>query len=248
MIRIEAHEASVAFPLYQGANRSLKKLILAASTRGNVGRDATNRIIVQAINRVSFTIQDGDRIALIGRNGAGKTTMLRLLAGIFEPSSGRLDVTGKIAALLESTLGLDPESTGRENIILRGIYLGIKPRAMRCHADEIAEFAELGPYIDMPVRTYSSGMMLRLAFAATTCLPSEVLLMDEWLATGDLHFMAKAEARLEQYIAHSRIMVFATHSMTLAEKWCNRAFWLDQGHLVAHGPVAEVIEQYRAAA
>jgi ABC-type polysaccharide/polyol phosphate transport system ATPase subunit len=243
MARIEAQAAAVEFPLYQG-NRSLKRLILS---RGNLRRDATQRIIVRALDHVTFTINDGDRVALIGRNGAGKTTMLRLLAGIFEPSSGTIDVTGKVATLLDTTLGLDPESTGRENIILRGIYLGVKPRDMRGYADEIADFAELGSYIDMPVRTYSSGMMLRLAFAATTCIRTEVLLMDEWLATGDLHFMHKAEARLENYITASRIMVFASHSLTLVEKWCHRAFWLDHGRIVADGPVADIVAQYRKA-
>jgi lipopolysaccharide transport system ATP-binding protein len=245
MVKIVAHDASVEFPLYQGGSRSLKKLILNATKISNLQR-AGNRIVVRAIDGANFTIHDGERIALIGPNGAGKTTMLRLIAGIFEPSSGTIDVTGSIATLLEATLGLDYDSTGRENIILRGIYLGIHPNRMRRYADEIAEFAELGAYLDMPIRTYSSGMMLRLAFATTTQVRHEVLLMDEWLATGDLHFMHKAEARLEDYISASRIMVFATHSLSLAEKWCNRAFLLNQGHIIADGPVSQIVERYRA--
>ena len=245
MVQIIAREASVEFPLYQGGNRSLKKLILGATKLSNLRRTG-NRIVVRALDGVNFTIHDGDRIALIGHNGAGKTTLLRLIAGIFEPSSGTIDVSGKVATLLEATLGLDSESTGRENIILRGIYLGIHPQEMRRYADAIAEFAELGHYLDMPIRTYSSGMMLRLAFAATTQVQQEVLVMDEWLATGDLHFLEKAEARLEEFIAASRIIVFATHSLTMAEKWCNRAFLLNQGRIIADGPVKQVVDHYRA--
>jgi ABC-type polysaccharide/polyol phosphate transport system ATPase subunit len=170
------------------------------------------------------------------------------MAGIFEPSSGSISINGSIGTLLESTLGLDPDSTGRENIILRGIYLGIHPKEMKEHTGEIAEFAELGNFIDMPVRTYSAGMMLRLAFASATCVQSEVLLMDEWIAAGDIHFIAKANKRLEDKITSAMIMVLATHTLDLAEKWCNRAILLDQGRIVLSGPVHEIVEHYKATA
>jgi ABC-2 type transport system ATP-binding protein/lipopolysaccharide transport system ATP-binding protein len=245
MIGIKTHDVTVEFPLYKGGSRSLKKLLLAKAARGNLARDVHDRVVVKALDRLNFRIGDGERVALIGRNGAGKSTLLRTLAGIFEPSGGSVEVDGSISTLLESTLGLDFDSTGRENIILRGMYLGKHPKTMRGYVDEIVEFAELGNYIDMPVRTYSAGMMLRLSFATATCVGAEILLMDEWVAAGDMHFIEKAEARLAEHIRAARILVFATHSMELAEKWCNRAFLLEEGHIVADGATPEIIEHYR---
>lgn len=248
MAHIEARHLAVEFPLYQGSSRSLKKSILSRKSRGNIAQDASDRIVVRALNDLSFQIFDGQRVALLGFNGAGKTTLLRILGGIFEPTTGIVNVEGNVATLLESSLGLDLDSTGRENIILRGMYLDIHPAQMRKHVDEIVAFTELEAFIDMPVRTYSAGMGMRLAFATATCVQSEVLLMDEWIAAGDIHFIEKANKRLENSITAARIMVFATHSLELAAKWCNRAMFLEQGRIVNYGPVDEIIEQYTAAA
>lgn len=245
MAYLRPRDVSVEFPIYQGGSRSLKKAVLAVSSQGNLARDAYHRITVRALSQLSFDLEDGDRLAVIGGNGAGKTTLLRVLAGIFEPTQGRLFASGRVSALLNPSVGLDPDSTGRENIILRGVYLGIHPREMRTRIDNVATFAELGSYLDLPVRTYSAGMMIRLAFAVSTCVPTEILLMDEWLSAGDAHFLARARERMANFVRSSKIMVLASHSMSLVEEWCNRGILLEQGRIVASGPVREIVARYR---
>jgi ABC-2 type transport system ATP-binding protein/lipopolysaccharide transport system ATP-binding protein len=166
------------------------------------------------------------------------------MAGIYSPTRGELYSSGRISALLDVSLGLNPEATGRENIILRGMYMSIHPREMRSHVDEIVEFAELGPYIDMPARTYSAGMLVRLGFAISTCMPAEILLMDEWLFAGDARFLDKAQQRMEQFVGSSSILVLASHSTDLLRKWCNRGIMLQHGRVAAHGHVHDVIAAY----
>ena len=237
---------SVDFPIYQGSSRSLKKLLFATSTQGNLARDAFDRINVRALNDITLHINDGDRLGLIGANGAGKTTLLKVLAKIFHPTRGSIVVSGRISALLDATVGFNPEATGRENIILRGMYMDVHPREMRARVDGIAEFTELGPYLDMPVRTYSAGMMIRLGFAVSTCIPPEILLMDEWLSAGDAHFLEKAQIRMREFVTGSNIVVLASHSLPLLQQWCNRAILLDRGRVTAMGSVDEVISAYQA--
>ena len=156
--------------MYQTSSRSLKKSILASTTRGNLARDALNRINVKALSDLNFNIEQGDRVGLMGLNGSGKTTLLKVLAGIYRPSRGQLLASGRVSALLDINVGMNGELTGYENIILRGMYMGIHPREMRKRSDEIAEFTELGDYLSMPLRTYSSGMTVRLSFAIATCI------------------------------------------------------------------------------
>lgn len=237
-------DVTVEFPLYRGSSRSLKKSLLATSTFGNLAQDALDRITVRALSNVDLDIRSGDRLALIGRNGAGKTTLLKLLAGVIEPTAGSVASEGTVASLLDMTVGLDSESTGRENIVLRGMFMGIRPREMRLLADEIAEFTELGEYLDMPVRTYSAGMMVRLAFGISTCIRREILVMDEWLSAGDALFLEKAEERVKQFVEESSILVLASHSTEIIREWCNRGVLLDQGRIAAVGSVDEVIDAY----
>jgi len=244
MAFLRLRNLSVEFPIYQGSSRSLKKMLVATTTQGNLARDATDRINVRALNDVTFDIEDGDRVGLIGVNGAGKTTLLRVLAGIYSPTRGELYSSGRISALLDVSVGLNPEATGRENIILRGMYMNIHPREMRARVDEVVEFTELGPYIDMPARTYSAGMMVRLGFAISTCMPAEILLMDEWLSAGDARFLDKAQQRMVQFVGSSSILVLASHSTDLLRKWCNRGIMLQHGRIVAHGGIDDVITAY----
>ena len=241
---LRARNLSVEFSIYQGSSRSLKKMVFATAMQGNLGRDSADRINVRALNDVSLDIENGDRVSLIGANGAGKTTLLRVLAGIYFPSRGELYSSGKISALLDASVGLNAEATGRENIILRGMYMDIHPREMRARVDKIVEFTELGPYIDMPARTYSSGMMVRLGFAISTCMPAEILIMDEWLSAGDIRFLEKAQRRMEQFVGGSSILVLASHSPELLRKWCNRGIMLQNGRIAAHGSIDEVIKAY----
>jgi ABC-type polysaccharide/polyol phosphate transport system ATPase subunit len=244
MAFLRAHNLSVEFLMYQGGSRSLKKILVATTTKGNLARDATHRISVRALNDVTLDIEDGERVGLIGANGAGKTTLLRVLAGIYSPTRGKFYSSGRISALLDVPVGLNPEATGRENIVLRGMYMNIHPRDMRSRVDEIVEFTELGPYIDMPARTYSSGMMVRLGFAISTCMPAEILLMDEWLSAGDARFLDKAQRRMEEFVGSSSIVVLASHSMDLLRTWCKRGIMLQHGRVAAQGPIDDVIAAY----
>jgi len=245
MTFLRLRDVKIEFPLYQGSSRSLKKTIFANTPFGDLKKDALNRVNVVALHDLNLDIENGDRLAIIGPNGAGKTTLLKVLAGIYQPVAGRIQSSGRVTALLTTSVGLNPEATGRENIILRGMYMDVHPLEMRARIDEIAEFTELGPYLDMPVRTYSSGMMVRLSFAASTCTASEILLMDEWLSAGDESFLDKAQKRMERFVGASSILVLASHSVELLKRWCNRAILLDHGRISASGDVETVVGAYR---
>lgn len=242
---VHLENVSVEFPIYQGSSRSLKKVLLASSTRGNLASDARHRVNVRALSEISLELRSGDRFALIGANGAGKTTLLKVLAGVFEPTQGRIISSGRVTSLLDTSVGLNPDATGHENITLRGMYMGIHPREMAERAAAIVEFTELGDYLDMPVRTYSAGMMIRLAFAISTCIAPDILIMDEWLTAGDARFLAKAQRRIEEFVRHSSILVLASHSMELVEKWCVRGALLHHGRVLALGPINNIVAAYQ---
>ena len=238
----------VEFPIYQGSSRSLKKSLLAKTTQGNLARDARDRVTIVALSDINLDIEHGDRLAVLGANGAGKSTLLKVLAGIYEPARGRLYAAGRVSALLTASVGLDPDATGRENIVLLGMYMDVHPREMRARLEEIAAFTELGYHLDLPVRTYSSGMMIRLCFAVATSVRPDILLMDEWLAAGDAGFLSKARKRMEDFVSGSSILVLASHSIPILQEWCNRAILLDHGKIVAMGDVKDVAAAYQAAA
>ena len=248
MASIRVDNVSVEFPLFGGSSRSLKKTLMHLGTGGRIGRDVADRVCVQALRGVSFTVEHGDRLGLIGSNGAGKTTLLRVVVGIYEPTFGTVHRVGHVIPLFDPALGMDPEATGYENIILRGLLLGLEPSEVRERTAEVAEFTELGDYLAMPVRTYSTGMMLRLAFAISTCAQPEILLMDEWIAAGDVQFLSKAEQRMNAIIDSSSILVIASHSEDLIKRFCTKALFLEQGQINAFGPVREVLDAYRNAA
>jgi ABC-type polysaccharide/polyol phosphate transport system ATPase subunit len=248
MASLRLRNLCVEFPIYQGGSRSLRRLLLAASRVGNLGRDAADRINVRALDDVTLDIEDGDRVGLIGANGAGKSTLLKVLAGIYTPTRGGFYSTGRVSSLLDVSVGMMADATGRENIILRGMYMDIHPREMRAKVDEIAEFTGLGAFLDMPVRTYSAGMSVRLAFAVTTSIRPEILLMDEWISAGDEKFLDKAHRRLTEFIDRSSIVVLASHSVPLLREWCNRGVFLSQGRVACSGGIDEAIDAYHAAA
>jgi len=234
---------SIDFPLYHGNARSLKKR-LVASVSGRMGADAKHRVVVKAVRDVSFSLASGDRLGLVGRNGAGKTTLLRALAGIYEPVAGSLRVVGSINALLDPNLGMNLDLTGRENIILRGQYNRLDRAAIRRLADDVAAFAELDDFLDLPVRVYSSGMLVRLGFGLATAIKPQVLLMDEWLLAGDSNFLDKARARLEDLVRGAEILVLSSHLPEVVRDWCTRVIWLDQGRVRADGPADAVLAEY----
>ncbi len=206
------------------------------------------RTFERALDDVSLTFEHGDRIGLIGANGAGKTTLLRVLAGVYEPAHGRVWRYGRTAPLLNVSLGIDAGATGYENIMTRGLFLGLMPEEVRERMDEIAAFTELSDYLAMPVHTYSAGMRLRLAFAVCTCFEPEILLMDEWINVGDRAFVKKARRRLEEFIDRTGILVLASQNSALLERVCTTGVLLDTGRVKARGPIGEVLEEYREAA
>lgn len=240
---IDVTDVSVFFPLYHGSSRSLKKTVMAAAS-GRLGQDRQSRVVVEALRNITFSLTSGDRLGLIGMNGAGKTTLLRTLAGIYEPVMGRVRVQGVLSTMLDTGLGMNVELTGRENIQLRGLYSGLNRAELPRLEQDVAAFSELGDFMDLPMRTYSAGMVVRLSFALATAIRPQILLMDEWFLAGDAEFLEKAQARLESVVRGAEILVLSTHLMPVIRKWCTRALWLDQGRILADGAPDDVIPRY----
>jgi ABC-2 type transport system ATP-binding protein/lipopolysaccharide transport system ATP-binding protein len=245
---IRLDHVSVSFPIYSAGGRSIRTRLMAAGTGGRIGTEGASHVVVRGLHDVTVDIAHGDRIALVGRNGAGKTTLLRVIAGIYEPIAGTSMIDGKVAPLFDTGLGLDPESSGYENILLRGLYLGLSKAEIKTKADEIAAFTELGPFLSLPLRTYSAGMQARLSFAVSTSIDPEILLLDEGIGAGDAAFLEKAQHRLDAVVGRAGILVVASHSEALLRQLCAKAILLDQGSVVATGPVEEVLERYQQAA
>ena len=237
---------SVSFPIYQGGSRSLKKSLLFRGSGGQLASDASHRVTVEALRNVSLEFGTGDRVALIGSNGAGKTTLLRVMAGIYEPVIGVVKSRGRISPMFDIALGIDGEISGYDNIRLRGLILGLSAREIEERMADIAEFTELGDYLDIPVRTYSSGMMTRLTFAVATCFAPEILLMDEWIVAGDAGFLAKAQHRIKSFVERAGILVLASHSSDICRQWCNKAVWMERGEIKMHGEIEMVLDCYNS--
>jgi lipopolysaccharide transport system ATP-binding protein len=244
MAKITLSKASVDIPIFNANGRSLTSRILEVATGGRLDADPKGKVIVRALSDVSLELQDGDRIGLVGHNGAGKSTLLRVLSGVFVPTGGTALIEGPVGSLIDVSLGINPEASGRENIFLRGALLGLSKAEVKEKFDEIVEFSELGEFIEMPMRTYSSGMQLRLAFAVSTIVRPEILLMDEWLSVGDEGFKAKASERLTTVVDASKILVLASHSRELLEKVTNKVLWLEHGEVKMFGPSSELLEAY----
>ena len=234
---IAASHVRVEYPILQSTNRSLKRRFVSAATGGRIAHDARDHIVVTALNEVSITIGEGERVALVGHNGSGKTTLLRTIAGVYRPVSGVLDVRGTISTLFDISTGFDAEATGRENVTLRGLVMGLARSQIADRMEDIREFSGLGDYFDLPVRVYSSGMLLRLAFSVATSVQRDIVLMDEWLAVGDAEFSERAEKRLHDHLHSKSILILATHSEDLVRRVCNRRIELNHGRVVADNPV-----------
>ena len=247
-VSLRLESVTVDFPVYNTGLRSLKSRLLHHGTGGRIARGAGNRLLVRALDDVSLRLEHGDRVGLVGPNGAGKTTLLRVLAGAYEPARGRVHRHGRTASLLSLSLGIDSDATGYENIMTRGLFLGLMPEQVRERTEEIAAFTELGDYLAMPVHTYSAGMRLRLAFAVCTCFEPEILLMDEWLSVGDRAFVEKAQRRLDEFVARAGILVLASQNAALLGRVCDTGVLLDAGRIKAHGPIDEVLREYKQAA
>lgn len=244
MARIELRNISVEFPVYNIKARFLKNQFLRLATGGNVLKDANQHIVVRALNNISLSIQHGDRIGLVGHNGSGKSTLLRLLAKIYEPTVGDFFIEGNISPMLDLMQGIETEFTGYDNITIRGTLLGLSRKQIKNQIDDIAEMTGLGDYLAMPVRTYSSGMMVRLAFAISTSIAPDILLIDEVFGAGDANFMQRARDKMVSLLNQSSIVIIATHSPDLIKEFCNKAILLDSGQIKCFDKVEKVMKVY----
>ena len=243
MAFIELVDASVEIPIFNSRGRSLKTTLIRR-VGGQVEADDSDTVTVKALRRLNLTLKPGDRLGLIGHNGAGKSTLLRVFAGSYEPSTGHAEITGTVSSLIDMEMGMDPELTGADNIIQRGVFLGMSLKEARRAIPQIAEFSELGPYLHLPMRTYSSGMRMRLAFATSTTRHPDILLFDEMISFGDAGFAGRAKARLDAMMDNAKILVLASHDVGSLKAYCNRAVLLEAGALIAEGPVGEVWTRY----
>ena len=245
MAQIVLKNVVAEFPIY-GGQSSLRNALFGRVVGGVLRRqhDSGRRPVVRALDNVSLTINHGDQLGIVGHNGAGKSTMLRVLAGIYEPSLGTIEVEGKISPLFSTSPGLDLDDTGYENIVTCGLMLGMSRGEIERKLPQIEAFSELSGYLALPAKTYSTGMLVRLGFAIATAIDPEILLLDEELGAGDARFARHAAERVANLIEHSSIMVFASHSEDLIRQMCNRAILLDHGRLVADGPTGDVLAMY----
>lgn len=249
MASIEFENLSLEFPVYGMVSRSLRKDLVRVSTGGRWVTPASGSVVkVRALDSLNLRIEHGDRVGLVGHNGSGKSTLLRVVSSIYEPTEGRLKLDGKVYALLDVMLGMDPESTGYENIILCGLIHGLTKKEILKKQTAIAEFTELGDYLSMPIRTYSTGMQVRLAFSIATSILPEILVLDEVIGAGDAAFIEKARARLYEIMNASAIVLLASHDISILRSACNKILWLDGGKVNYFGDVAEGIEAYEKSA
>lgn len=241
---INLENVSVSFPIFNVKTQSFKNKIIK-SVMGNIISNNQDKVVhIDALKNINIKIESGERIGVIGGNGSGKSTFLRLCSRIYKPSTGSIDIKGDISSLINVNVGIDPESTGRENIKLRLIMLGYNNNQINELLNQIIEFTELNQFIEFPFYTYSTGMQMRLAFATSVFIKPEILIMDEWLATGDKDFQEKAEKKLNNIIENSKILILASHSKDLILKTCTRVIWLENGVIKKDGNTEETIQGY----
>lgn len=258
MLSIKAEDVHVEFPIYDHHSRSLRHslglgVIAEGLNRftsrnlnvgGQIGQNRKGKVVIKALDGVSFSIKEGERVALLGHNGSGKTTLLRAMAGIYEPVSGDIHTSGRVIPLFDLQLGMDHDATGLENIWRRGKMLNMTTAQIENALDDVAAFTELGDYLHMPIRTYSQGMMVRLAFGISTAIAPDILILDEMIGAGDAGFLDRANQRLKSFISQTGILVIASHSNEVLRKWCNKGMLLEHGKMLAFGDLEEVIKLY----
>lgn len=240
MAKIELDQVGLTFTIRKQRAVTIKEYLLK-----RLFLDSVNpRMNIHALNGINLSVKDGDRVGVIGHNGAGKSTLLKMLAGIYPPSRGTRIVEGKICSLFDIALGFEPEASGRENIRYRAFLQGESPSSLRKKQPGIEEFSELGEFLTVPVRYYSAGMLVRLAFSIATAVEPEILLIDEVLSAGDRAFQIKARQRMQEMMANARLMIFVSHDLDSIAAMCNRAIWLEHGTMKSEGKALPVIDQY----
>ncbi|MGH6950481.1 MAG: ABC transporter ATP-binding protein [Vitreimonas sp.] len=245
MTRIELKDVEVRYPVYaSGRQRSILTFAANRASFGRVAREAGHIPTVDALNGVSISLREGDRLALVGRNGSGKSTLLKVCAGLILPDRGTATIVGSRASILTMSAALDPDKSGFENIIMIGRLLGVPRTRRQALVEDVAEFTELGDFLNLPVRTYSSGMTVRLLFALATSVERDILIVDEVIGAGDAHFVEKAAKRVRAMFERAKILVLATHAGHIAENLCNKALWIDAGRQVMMGEPKAVWEAY----
>ncbi|MGA9148472.1 MAG: ABC transporter ATP-binding protein [Candidatus Nanopelagicales bacterium] len=245
MADIVLDHVSVSFPLFSTHTRSVRTALF--SRLGGRIETHNRTLQVQALKNIDLALCEGDRLGLVGHNGAGKTTFLRLISGVYPPTSGSARIEGKVSSFTDITLGMEPEATGWQNIVFRCIFLGLTFKEAEALAPSVAEFSELGEFLDLPVRTYSSGMFLRLAFAISTSVQPDIVVMDEMIGAGDQSFLAKARQRIEDLLQKTSILVLASHSDEIVRSFCNKALWLEKGTTKMLGDAETVLDAYQEA-
>ena len=242
MTSLVLDDVCVDFPIY-GIQRNLRRVLFDRATGAFVQRE-NDRVTVKALRNISFALNEGDRLALVGHNGAGKSTLLRTIAGVYQPVQGRILISGTVTPLFDVLPGIDPEDTAYENVCTAGMLFGLSRAKIEQIMPDVEEFSELGEYMGLPVRTYSTGMTMRLGFAFATAMDPGILLLDEGIGAGDARFLERATKRMEDFIGRSRIVVFASHSNALVEKMCNKAALMQGGRMLAIGGVKDILERY----
>ena len=240
MADIVLRNLSVDIPVFDVGRASLRKALLGRAIGGRFA-ESRSHVVVNALKNLDLDMHDGDRVGLVGDNGSGKSTLLRVISHVYPPSGGTATIIGKVSPMFDTTLGMSMDATGMENIQIAGTIWGMTRSQIRNSIDDIVDFTELGDYLTFPVRTYSNGMMLRLAFAIATVRDPEILAIDEVIGVGDANFFEKAFARLLRLVERSRILVVAGHQDAMLRRICNKAVWLSHGSLKAYGPIDEVL-------
>jgi len=243
MTFIKLSNACVTFSVFNTKTRSVRNTLINAI--GGKVNSVDNTIYVKALDNINLEINEGERVGLIGHNGAGKSTMLKLLSGIYEPTEGSMEVKGYTSSLTDITMGMDPENSGYDNIIMRCILMGMTFKHAKEMVKSIIDFSELSEYIDLPTRTYSTGMYMRLAFTIATSIAPDILIMDEMIGAGDAAFIEKAKIRSMELIEQTKIMVISSHDMHIMRDICTRGIWMEKGKIRMDGEINAVIEAYQ---
>jgi len=242
-VSITTKDACVDFPIFDAKSRSLKKTVMGL-VGGNI--DSGSKVpVIEALRDITLNLEHGARVGLVGHNGAGKSTLLRLLSGIYEPTRGTASINGRVAPVFDLGVGMDPEVSGLENIIVRGLFLGMTRKEMEARVDDIADFTELGDFLRMPLRTYSTGMRVRLALGVVTSIDPEILLLDEGIGAVDSAFLEKSKKRLSELVDRAGLLVFASHSDEFLRELCDTAIWMEHGQIRQQGELEDVLRAYK---